>query len=128
MSGEDDDDKQTNVRHETLGRTVRARFEQVEPEVAQRLAQMRHAAVAELERRQARTGRHRSPGWWIGGAAAAAVALTVVLLLPRGGGPEPDAALLADAETLEAISELDVLEELEFLAWLEEEQLDAGKG
>jgi len=129
MSG-DGDDKEIDVRHEALGRTARERFEQVEPEVAQRLAQMRRAAVAELDRREGRIGARRSPGWWIGGAAAAAaaVALTVALLLPRGGDPEPDAALLADAEAREAIADLDVLEELEFLAWLEEEQLDAGQG
>lgn len=126
MSG-DGNDKHTDVRHEALGRTARERFEQVEPEVAQRLAQMRRAAVAELDRREARIGAHRSPGWWIG-SAAAAVTLTVALLLPRGGDPEPDAALMADAETLEVIAELDVLQELEFLAWLEEEQLDAGQG
>lgn len=124
----DGDDKHTDPRHEALGRTARERFEQVEPEVAHRLAQMRRAAVAELDRREARIGARRLPGWWIGGAAAAAVALTVALLLLRGGDPEPDPDLLADAEAIEAIADLDVLEELEFLAWLEEEQLDAGQG
>ncbi len=135
MSGEHDDREpgaapDDPAPGDPLEQAVRERAEQVPPEVAQRLGQMRRAAVAELDRREARSVRRRSPGRWVGGlaAAAAAVALTVALLLPQPGDPGPDALLLADAEELEAIAELEVLEELEFLAWLEQEQLDAGQG
>lgn len=110
-----------------LVRALRERGDQVPADVAERLVRMRRSAVAELERREALPGRR--PLWpWLGGLAAAALALSVALLLSGPAAPEPDALLLADADELAAIAELDVLEDLEFLAWLEQEQLDAGQG
>ncbi|MCB1685489.1 MAG: hypothetical protein R3E82_16015 [Pseudomonadales bacterium] len=116
---------------DALLRAARERAETVEPGVAERLGQMRRAAVAELDARGARrAGWPRTAVFWSGGVAAtvAAVALTFALLLP--GATEPEASLLfvADADEFEAIADLEVLEELEFLAWLELEQLDAGQG
>lgn len=114
---------------EALAGELRRRAEQVPPEVAERLAHMRRAAVTELDRSESRFrswGTHR---FWVTGlaGAAAALALTLALLLPRAEEPGPEALLLADADELAAMSNLELLEELEFLAWLEQEQLDAGQ-
>jgi len=61
--------------------------------------------------------------WMVGGGALAAAALVAVLV---GQGPElPDArvevAALGDLELLLAEDEFEMLEELEFYAWLEEQ-------
>ncbi|MEQ8857987.1 MAG: hypothetical protein RIC56_05020 [Pseudomonadales bacterium] len=130
MNGHDDSGAGGRPDEEALVRAVRERAEQVEPAVAERLGQMRRAAVAELDARSARrAGWRRTPVLWGGGlAAAAAVALTLALLLPVTTEPDSDPLLVADADELEAIADLEVLEELEFLAWLEQEQLDAGQG
>jgi len=107
---------------------LRAQAEQVDPAVAEQLGAMRRAAVAEMDREYP-AARRRVPVLLAGlGAAAAALAVTVALLLPPAAGPGPEALLLAEADEIAAVSELEVLEELEFLAWLEEEGLDAGQG
>jgi hypothetical protein len=107
---------------------LRQQTDQVPPEVADRLAAMRRRAVAEW------TPEGPPRRLWPGGAtwaAAAATVLIAVALLARlnlGGVDQarPAPLLLADADELQAVAELDVLEELEFLAWLDEGPLDAG--
>jgi len=128
MTGHGDETRHDGGLEPEVAALLRAQAEQVDPEVAGRLGAMRRAAVAEMDHRRT-PARRRVPALLAGlGAAAAALAVTVALLLPPAAGPGPEALLLADADELAAVAELEVLEELEFLAWLEEEQLDAGRG
>lgn len=87
-----------------------------------RLAQARNRALEARER----------PGFaallmpprWIAAVSAAALAAVAVLAIWQGGGA-PDrpveAAALNDLELLLAPDEFEMLEELEFYAWLEEQ-------
>ena len=64
------------------------------------------------------------PPRWIAAVSAAALAAVAVLAIWQGGGA-PDrpveAAALNDLELLLAPDEFEMLEELEFYAWLEEQ-------
>lgn len=131
MTGGRQDDRETDRSARVLADALRQHVEQVPPDIAQRLAQVRRAAVAELAEREG----SRRRGWPLrlaGGfaGAAAAVALTVALLTERREPSDAEPLLLAHADELAAIAELEMLEELEFLAWLEQHQdeIDAGQG
>ena len=102
-----------------LGARVRAELEAVSPKQAARLRAMRQAAVAELD---AHTRPDTTRQWWVAGGlagSAASVALMVGLLLPSAPVEHPFPDL--DTEELAVVQSLDVLEDLEFLAWMEEE-------
>jgi hypothetical protein len=61
---------------------------------------------------------------WVTALSAAALAVVAVLVVWRGGGvPEQqvEMATLSDLELLLAEDEFEMLEELEFYAWLEEQ-------
>ncbi|NGX16296.1 hypothetical protein [Wenzhouxiangella sp. XN24] len=121
MSGQNEDRQD----QDKLAAAARRHTEEVSPEVAERLRAMRRVAVSELGEGPA----NAAPGWlWPAGVAAAGVALTLALLLGEPDGSAPDPLLLADADELAVVADLDVLEELEFLAWLEEEGPDDGEG
>ena len=94
----------------------------VPPEVAERLVAMRRAAVQELEER---SSSQWTPWFWAPAGAAAIVVLTLGLFLYTGNTPVPMFDDLDDAQ-LAAAQDMDLLEELEFLAWLEEEARNAG--
>ena len=121
MNGQNEDRQD----QDKLAAAARRHAEEVSPEVAARLRAMRRVAVNELDARPGTA----VPGWlWPAGVAAAGVALTLALLLGEPDRSAPDALLLADTDELAVVAELDVLEELEFLAWLEEEGPDDGEG
>ncbi len=103
--------------------------EALPPEVRERLGAMRREAVALAEAGQSEPLLRR----WFGGlslATTAAAGLALVLaigvwltVLPADG-PEP---LPAITETEAAVmQDLELLEDLEFIAWLEEESAGAG--
>lgn len=127
----DHDDSRPERLQEALGSRVRSEFEQVAPEAAERLRVMRRVAVNQLERQQPS---RREIGWLAGGLAgsAASVALVVALVLPgqRPPGPavpeQPFPELSGDE--LAVVQSMEVLEELEFLAWMEEEANRAPAG
>ena len=114
-----------------LGARLRNDLEQLPPATVARLRQLRQAAVAELDTPAGRQPTSpRTPLFIAGGlaASAASVALVVTLLLPgSGGSPVPGLPDL-DAEEMALVQSLDVLEELEFLAWMEEEANRAAAG
>ena len=110
-----------------LARDLRARNSQVPDGVAERLRVMRQDAVAVVDKPR------RTAGFWIpaGLATSAAAVLVTIALVPEPGpeieGIEPLPVHLA-ADELAAINDLDVLEDLEFLAWMEEEASSAASG
>jgi hypothetical protein len=91
-----------------------------------RLTQARARALEELAGRR---GLSWSPRWLVPAGAAAAAALAAWLVLV---GPEPadeplQAADFGDLELLLAEEDLEMIEELDFYAWLEEQpEFDAG--
>ena len=98
----------------------------VAPEVAERLAAMRGSAVAELDERAAR---RRGFAWGPASAFSAAlatVALATGLFLFSGNGSDAVMPEISDEPEFAAVRDLELLTELEFLAWLEEEESDAG--
>lgn len=82
-----------------------------------RLCQARHAAVASAQRRPRAV-------WWMPAAATAALAAVVALILPDlRPQPVPSEASLAATDDLTLLmneESLDLLEEMEFYAWLTE--------
>ena len=96
--------------------------------IRSRLTQARHAALATLK--------HQPPAWsfrrWMPVTAASAAALLVVAAFFAGIARQPlqDANLAADDMTLLLNGDnLDLIEEIEFYAWLDNEALldgDAG--
>lgn len=100
-------------------RVADALSDEVPADVAARLRAAREQAVAAVDER------HRPSPWltWVpaGGAVAAAVLVTVML---NEQGIEPLPAL--DAQELEAASDMELLDELPMLAWLAEQDSDAG--
>lgn len=90
----------------------------VDPDVAARLRAARQEAVYITDRKTRRPVRWLAPA---GGVVAAAVVATVMLREPALA-PMP---ALDEAE-MAAAAEIELLEELEMLAWLDEEMLDAG--
>ena len=82
-----------------------------------RLTQARHRALEELPKR-------RSAGWrWVPAGAAAAAAIVMVLLVvsPDSGLNERVAnEALDDLEILLGEDEIEMIDELEFYAWIDE--------
>jgi len=100
----------------------RQRRRQVDPEVAHRLAAARHRAVALLDE-PSQPALPRLLPW--GSALAGAAALALAIGLWPGSGDEGLAPLpLVDADEMAAAQDLELLEELEFIAWLDEQQAD----
>ena len=96
---------------------------EVPPEVNERLVAMRRAAIQEME--SPTSGQWQTRWLWAPTAATAVVVLSLGVFLYSGNAPVPmfddfDSAHLAAAQDME------LLEELEFLAWLEEETRNAG--
>ena len=102
---------------------LRASVDDVLPEVAERLVAMRRAAVQELEERS--SSQWQTPWFWAPAGATAMVVLTLGLFLYTGNTPVPMFDDLDEAQ-LAAAQDIELLEELEFLAWMEEEVRNAG--
>lgn len=104
-----------------LSRAVREALDadlgNIDAETERRLARMRYAAV------EAAAPRRRATGWLPAGALASTLAVTLVttLVLSRWPGPgsDPFEAQLLDVELLSASESLELIEDLDFLLWLE---------
>jgi hypothetical protein len=104
-----------------------------DPQVLAALQQARQRAVAQLAAGQAQKQGSRLLLGWLGGGAVAAALLTAAVLVPLNeqflpGGGEPAgltefAAVLADPDYQTITEEFELLEELEFLAWVADEEL-----
>lgn len=104
----------------TAGELLRRSADDIDAATASRLNRARQAALADLPRR-----RRRAP-WLVPALSTAAVgALAVGLWLNRGGSPElpatatPAVESAADLDLLLATDSLEMLEDLEFYAWLD---------
>jgi hypothetical protein len=103
-----------------LGKKLRADETEVPAEVAQRLQAARRAAVAEMEPRA--TQRHWFAPFWMVPAGGLVAAMAVVLLWPQGPASLPD----IDEDEFAAAIEMDMLDEIELVAWMLEEESNAG--
>lgn len=123
-----EDDKTSSL--EALAQDLRARNNRAPEDVANRLRAMRQDAVATVDRPR------RTSHLWVpaGLATSAAAVLVTIALLPE---PNPGANGIDDiqplpinlaVDELAVINEMDVLEDLEFLAWMEEEASSAASG
>jgi hypothetical protein len=110
-----------------LTRDLRARNSRAREEVADRLRITRQDAVALVDRPR-RTTRFWIPAGFA--TSAAAVLVTIALAPPPDPGVEGIEPLPINlaADELAVINDMDVLEDLEFLAWMEEEASSAASG
>jgi len=89
------------------------------PEIAQRLATARHRAIASVD-----VPIPRAPATWLPASALAMTLLVVGLVslgVDRGIAPP-----LEDLPQLTAVEDMDLLMNLEFVAWLDSDNVDAG--
>jgi hypothetical protein len=88
-----------------------------------KLAQARNRALERARRPSFTDGLLLPPRWAAGLSAAALTAVAVLVVWQNGGAPDRpvEAAALNDLELLLAEDEFEMLEELEFYAWLEEQ-------
>lgn len=95
--------------------------EDLDPDTQDKLNQIRRNALTEPGTK----ARPVPPGWWgpVGGIATAAVVATVWLTNPAPA-PQP---LMSDMELLTSEEDLEMMEDIEFVAWLmEQEDENAG--
>lgn len=118
----DQDDRRLE---QTARALYRRRAAALEPEVRKRLAEARREALARAERP---VGRGLRLPVLVPAGAAAAVAAAAVILLIRQPGTDTDYAPLAgasepaeDMEILLGSEELELLDDLDFYLWLEDE-------
>jgi len=83
-----------------------------------RLTQARHRALAELETSAGRGWRRR---WLPAGAVAAAMLVALMLARFPDRDVDLETAVATDLEILLDAEDLDLIEELEFYAWLDEQ-------
>lgn len=82
-----------------------------------RLTQARHRALAAA----AEGADARMPRWWALGATGAAAGAALLLWQLAGQDPLPVDSVLAEFEVEELGEDLDLVEELEFYHWLEQQ-------
>ncbi len=117
-------DQGANAAFEKRARVVlRAAELDPGPEVNERLVAMRRAAVQEFE---TRSGSQLQAPWFWAPAAAALVAVLALGLFLYPGNSEVWMFDDFNEAQLAAAQDMDLLEELEFLAWMEEEAVNAG--
>ncbi|MEE4383806.1 MAG: hypothetical protein V2J02_17530 [Pseudomonadales bacterium] len=117
MTGPDDDFEAR------LRRRLDEELDRVDPEQLARLGAARREAVARLERPRPSFLAGALPRWTLAAAAALLVAVMIAQgpLPGPGAGASPQVVDLLDGREAAAIEELELLEEMEFLAWLEYE-------
>ena len=106
--------------HETQGREIATHLDDsVSPAVRERLRQARMQAVALAD---SKVSRPAGMQWLPLGGAVAAGVLAVALLRDPALPPLP----AMDEQELEAANNIALLDDLALLAWLEEQDVDAG--
>ena len=118
---------------ESVRRELDEHAEALDAATRSRLNRARQSALIEAEREAAR------PRWswsarplrvWLPAGAAAALALAVALhptMLERGGNePAPAAAVVEDLQLIQQSESLELFEDQEFYAWLDESEPSPG--
>lgn len=109
-------------REEAMAKRARRLFDEsvdaLDAATLSRLNRQRHRALAGLEARASA----RWPLWLPATGVAAAVAMALLLWQQDGVQPLPPAVAATDLDILMAEEELEMLEDLEFYAWLEAEE------
>ncbi|MGI9324773.1 MAG: hypothetical protein ACR2PZ_06105 [Pseudomonadales bacterium] len=119
---EDPSDSDAQTQQEAVVRAMQARADDLDELTASRLASIRRSAMALHPENQPK----RSLWWPAMGAASAAVVVVAVLLTLTPEQVPGENQWPGDVETLVLIQDLEVIEELEFLAWLDEVENGAG--
>ncbi len=88
------------------------------PDLVERLVAARHRAVASVD-----VPVLRAPSAWVPVGALATTLLTVGLTVAIGNGGAPP---LDDDVQIATVENMDLLMDLEFVAWLDTDNLDAG--
>jgi hypothetical protein len=121
MSNRQDNDQSDEAFVHELERRLAAEVDQLPADVSARLQEMRRQASVAAD-----VPAPRRRLWWSAAlAGAGAVALAVGVSLTGTSTEVPPLPQATDLE-LAASADLELLEELEFLAWLDEEDLSAG--
>ena len=111
------------------GDRLRKRADELDAATLSRLNRARQRALNELP---GQSGPQRSPNWWIP-AGAVAIVVAAVVVQWSGGARDPDWPLsqspvtakdAIDFELLMDPDDLEMIEDLEFFAWLPEEELE----
>lgn len=111
------------------GDRLRKRADELDAATLSRLNRARQRALDELP---GQAGPQRNPNWWIP-AGAVAIVVAAVVVQWSGGTREPDWPLsqspvtaknAIDFELLMDPDDLEMIEDLEFFAWLPEEELE----
>ncbi len=100
---------------------LRQRETDLPTSVSKRLAEARRAAVAEAEIREHKKPGLLRPAWMLPAGGFAVAALTLALYLPSGNGALP---VLEESEML-AATEMEMLDDIELLAWIIEQDNNA---
>lgn len=124
------DDPTANREFEARTKQVfDASIEQMDARTRSRLTQARHAAVAQLEIRNGARTRYWTRRYWMPAAGlVVATVFVIVVMMPRMAAREPAAtATLADDDMplLLDSDNVEMLEDMEFYAWLDDAALDA---
>ncbi len=109
-----------------LKEALRAEREKLPEDVRERLAASRRQAVALLDEAESRRWSLADLFGPRGLVVAAAASVAAVALWVGLSAPEDPALPLLSAPEVAVVQDLELLEELEFLAWLEEESQGAG--
>ncbi|MGD8415491.1 MAG: hypothetical protein PVH91_00395 [Pseudomonadales bacterium] len=131
MSGTNEHDDREKDDEERVLALVRSATARLDPDVGGRLSAMRREVVRQVD---AQGSRGIIPSRWmtpsaVAGAAAALCLVLVALLSvdePPDGQDEYATLAVVSAQEATVLEEMDLLEDLEFLAWLEEDAPDAG--
>jgi hypothetical protein len=111
-----------------LANVLKRRFDDsvrdLDADTVARIRQCRQQALS-------RSGRARSPSFWLpaGAVAAACLAVLIYSLLPREPAPQAPPVVPAAEESttvleqMEMITDLELYEDLEFYQWLEQHEL-----
>jgi hypothetical protein len=112
-------EKSSEQFEQALATRLRREAEQVPPEVSARLRAIRSEAIADSS---AAADWRR---WPLAAVAAAAVLMLALMINVRSPEDLPQLPVV-DAQELAVVEDLELLESLEFLAWLEEAGPNAG--
>ena len=111
-------DKQTDPFLENARQSLDQSVEDLEPETLDKLNQIRRDAINDTVAKP----RRLSSAWWVPAGSIATAAIVAAVWL---NSPEPASHLAVnDMELLTSEDDLEMMEDIEFVAWLMEQEED----